>query len=76
MPEIEYTIKTATLPANSYVLLARLSVLMREHKTNHLGDCKNDLRIKAVLWLLVSQVFGEFAMIDMHALYCEIAEQL
>lgn len=76
---IEETILTSSLPVNSKAMLARLTELMDEHGTNCLADCKYgsevDDRIKAVLWLLNSQVFGQLAIIDQHQLWCELNKQ-
>jgi hypothetical protein len=69
---IENTIMSTSLPCNSLAMLARLRELLEDNKTNCLSDCRQDARIKAVLWLLNSQVFGQLATIEM----CEEWTQL
>ena len=69
---IEGTIKTDSLPVNSKAMIHRLSELLEENETNCLNICKDDPRVKAVLWLLNSQVFGQMANIDMAELWQEL----
>ena len=73
---IEDTIFTDALPVNSGAMLNRLTELMAKHKTNCLSDCKDDARVKAVLWLMMQQVFGQFAMIDMCKLWHDLKTEL
>ena len=68
---IEQTVTSVALPVNSNAMLNRLSELLTENQTNCLKDCKEDIRVKAILWLLNSQVFGQLAVIDMHELATE-----
>ena len=72
--KIESTINHPLLPVNSKAMLNRLIELLDEHETNCLmvQSCKNDPRVKAVMWLLMSQVFDQFAVIDMDRLWRDL----
>ena len=72
MEHIEETVKTNSLPVNSKAMLSRLNELMNERPTNCLESIRDDIRVKAVLWLLNYQVFGQLATIDMCELWSEI----
>lgn len=69
MKGIETTIGNAYLPVNSLAMIGRLQELIAENKTNCLSDCHNDRRVKAVLWLLMQQVFGQVSIIDMRKVW-------
>ena len=73
---IEDTVKDQGLPVNSKAMVSRLLELMDEGKTNCLCGMRNDLRVKAVLWLLNGQVFGQLAIIDMTELWQELNANL
>ena len=75
---IEQTIHSAGLPYNSYCMLNRLRELLEENGSNCLSDEKqrSDPRIKAVLWLINSQVYGQLAKIDLMAEYGKITKAL
>lgn len=74
--QIEQTVLSNGLPVNSLAMLSRLNELLAENKTNCLESCKSDIRVKAVLWLLNYQVFGQLATIDMCDLWDEINKNL
>jgi len=67
MKYIEDTIFNKRLPVNTKAILNRLNELLDEHQTNSLLGCKYDPRIKQLIWLLNSQVYGQLANIDMEA---------
>jgi len=73
---IEDTIFDSGLPVNSLAMLNRLKDLIQEHKTNCLlnDSCKNDGRIKRLMWLLNSQFYGQLARIDLHKKWDELKE--
>ncbi len=75
---IESTIKQDGLPVNSRAMLTRLNELLEEHGTNCLETdrARNDARVKAVLWLINGQVFGQLATIDMMELWKELKDQV
>lgn len=75
---IEETIKEQSLPVNSKAMLNRLLELLDEHETNCLmvQSCKNDPRIKAVMWLLMTQVFGQMSKIDLAQLWRELVSEV
>lgn len=62
---IEDTIFDDTLPCNSIAVLDRLKELLEEHGTNSLEHCRNDLRVRKAMWLLVAQFYGELAVVDL-----------
>jgi hypothetical protein len=64
---IEDTIFDRLLPVNTKATLNRLNKLLDEHQTNSLIGCKYDPRIKRLIWLLNSQIYGQMATIDMEA---------
>lgn len=72
---IEETIDKEALPVNSIAMASRLIELMQESETNCLESIKDSWKIKAILWLLNSQVFGQLAVVDMHDLWHEINEE-
>ena len=75
---IEQTINDFGLPVNTRAMLSRLQDLLDEHATNSLGleRAKADPRVRAVLWLIMQQVFGQVAKIDMEELWTECVNSL
>lgn len=73
--EIEDTIFSNALPVNSNVMLGRLQNLLKENGTNCLTDCRDDVRVKKLMWLINSQVFGQLATIDMNNVWVELAKR-
>jgi hypothetical protein len=71
---IEDTILTGSLPCNSLAMMARLTELL--DGGNCLQDVKTDPRVRAVMWLLNYQVYGQLANIDMMAEYRKLSEAL
>ena len=67
MKNIEDTIFDKLLPVNTKAILNRLNELLDEHQTNSLLGCTYDPRIKQLIWLLNSQVYGQLVNIDMEA---------
>lgn len=65
MEKIEDSIFGNNLPCNSFVMLDRLRELIIENHTNSLENCKSDPRVRRILWLLNSQVWGQLGNIDM-----------
>lgn len=63
--KIEHTVLASSLPVNSKAMVARLRELMDENQTNSLALLKDNPNVRAVMWLLNSQVFGLLAAIDM-----------
>ena len=76
--KIEQTIGMIGLPVNTKAMLSRLTELMDEHATNSLGleRVKADPRVRAVMWLIMQQVFGQVAKIDMGELWTECVHAL
>jgi len=76
--KIEQMILETGLPCNSRAMLNRLRELMDENGSNCLSDDRqrDDVRIKAVLWLLNGQVYGQCARIDMCDEYAAITKAL
>lgn len=74
--KIEETIKENGLPCNSLAMINRLKELLAENGSNCLSDEKQraDPRIKAVLWLINSQVFGQLGKIDLCDQWAELVE--
>ena len=75
---IEETIKESHLPVNSKAMLNRLLELLDEHETNCLAvqSCKHDPRVKAVMWLLMTQVFGQLAKLDLGDMWDELHKEV
>ncbi len=71
---IEDTVCSDLLPSNSKAMINRLTELLDEHKTNCLQfrPCQDDTRVRKVMWLLMSQVFGQMATIEMSNLWDEL----
>lgn len=77
---IEDTIFDDGMAVNCIVAANRLIDLMNENQTNNLQSCKNDVRIKRVMWFLNSFVYGQLSKIDMQEewekLYREFKSEL
>jgi len=65
MKEIEDMIEDALLPVNSIAMLDRLKELLKENKTNSLSECREDKRIRKLMWLMNQQVYGQSGVIDL-----------
>lgn len=64
---IEDTLHTESLPVNAKAMLNRLREIMDDGATNHL-DCMagaNRIKARKVLWLLMTQVYGQLACLDL-----------
>lgn len=76
---IEDTIFDSGIPVNTLAMLNRLKQLIIEHKTNSLLNCNQDPRIKRLMWLINSQMYGQLAEIDLMKiwkdLYAESVEE-
>ena len=55
---IEDTIYTDSLPVNSFPVLERIKELLREHKTNNIGDLSLCMALQECMWLLNHQLYG------------------
>ena len=75
MTNIEDTLTNSALPCNSKAMVYRLLELLEEHETNSLESCRDDPRVKKVLWLINSQVYGQLARIDMCREYDELVTE-
>lgn len=72
MPDIEFTAMSQSLPVNSKAMLNRLNELLEENKTNCLEDICNSWNVRAVMWMLMSQVFGQGALINVSDLWLQL----
>ena len=65
--KIEDTVFDVSIPVNSRPMLNRMLELLEEHDTNSLltERAKNDPRVRRLMWLLASQVYGQCTIIDM-----------
>jgi len=70
--DIEYCTVMKSLPVNSHVMLNRLHELLEKKNTNCLAGIREDWAVKSVMWLLMSQVFGQLDTINMVELWDEI----
>ena len=68
---IEDTIFDSGLPVNSLAMLNRLSELIQQNKTNSLlsNKCRDDPRIKRLMWLINSQFYDQTDIINMEILW-------
>ena len=62
---IEDTIFDEILPVNTKPILNRMRKLLDDNKTNSLYQCKENPRIKKLMWLLNSQFYGQLTTINM-----------
>lgn len=76
MTSIEETVCEKNLPVNSFAMINRLKELLKENRTNSLSTkaVQEDPRVQKVLWLMMSQLFGQGATIDLDALWFELCE--
>lgn len=65
MRNIEDTIFDDMLPVNSLAMIERLREVLDERGTNCLSNIRDDLRVRKLMWLLNSQVYGQSHIIDM-----------
>lgn len=65
MSNIEDTIFDDGMAVNTLAMLNRMKEILDDNQTNCLLNCKDDPRVKRLLWLLNSQVYGQMARIDM-----------
>jgi len=74
---IEDTIFDSGLPVNSLAMLNRLKQLIEENKTNSLNapKCKNDNRIRRLMWLLNSQFYGQLETINLMTEWQKLKEE-
>ena len=63
--QIEDTIFTDSLPVNSIPIIERLKEVLNGNNTNSIEECKNDLQVRKLMWLLNSQFYGQFSCVDM-----------
>jgi len=63
--EIEDTIFEKGLPVNTIAMLNRLKNLLEENGTNCLKNCRDDIRVKKLMWLINRQFYGEQVSIDL-----------
>ena len=77
----EYAFQSASLPCNSIPFLNRLLELLKERETNSLDLLRNSetaedrvalRRAKAVMWVLLSQLYGQASTVDLYAEYDEL----
>lgn len=76
MIQIEDTIGDDGLPVNSLAMVERLKELLKENNTNCLSDCKSDIRIRKLMWLINQQVYGQIATIDMYKEWGELTRKV
>ena len=65
MKEIEDMIEDRLLPVNSIAMLSRLKELLKENETNNLEECREDKRIRRLMWLMNQQVYGQLGVVDL-----------
>ncbi len=76
MPDkIEFMAMGQSLPVNSKAMINRLREIMDENQTNCLQELKDDWATKTVLWMLMSQVFGQLAKIDLLELWSDLYKE-
>lgn len=77
MKNIEDTLNTSILPVNTFPVLERLRVVLKELGTNSLmnGVAHRDSRVKRLVWLINMQFHGEMATIDQYQEYQDISKQ-
>ena len=73
---IEETVISNSLPCNSIAMISRLRELLDETNTNCIEGMRTDPRVRAVLWLLNYQFYGQLANIDMCAEWSKINKDL
>lgn len=75
LQKIEFMAMTDSLPVNSKAMINRLMELMNENQTNCLVDLKESWHVRTVMWMLMSQVFGQMAKIDMGDLWHDLYQE-
>ena len=77
----EYAFQSASLPCNSLPFIDRLREILKERETNSLDLLRNSetaenrvalRRAKAVMWVLMSQLYGQGGTVDLYAEYDEL----
>jgi hypothetical protein len=72
---IEFMAMSMSLPINSKPMIHRLMELMDANDTNSLSDLTDNFSVRTVLWMLMSQVFGQMSTIDMSELWQELYDE-
>jgi hypothetical protein len=67
--KIEFMAMGKSLPINSKAMLNRLLELLEENDTNCLADINNSWHVKTVMWMLMSQIFGQLKIVDLPDLW-------
>lgn len=67
-----------TLPCNSKPFLARICQLLDKHQTNSIWavDGEDLLRVRACLYFLIGQAWGQLFHLDSLEVYAELAKKL
>ena len=77
----EYAFQSTCLPCNSIPFLNRLLEILKERETNSLELLRNSetaenrvalRRAKAVMWVLLSQLYGQLSHVDLWAEWDEL----
>ena len=53
-----------SFPCNSKPFLRRLGELLDEKETNSLMNLRNDHDVRAVMWVLMAQLYGQLGVVD------------
>ena len=67
LPEAQYW--NVSFPCNPIPFANRIATLVRERGTDSI---KNDKDVKACLWILMAQAYGQLATIDLGKEWCDL----
>lgn len=73
--KIEFTAMSQSLPINSKAMLSRLVELLEENETNCLSNLRDNWSVQATMWLIMTQVFGHGAVIDLSELWQQLYDE-
>jgi len=67
LPEAQY--RNESFPCNPIPFANRIATLVRERGTDSIRDDKD---VKACLWILMAQAYGQLATIDLDEIWCDL----
>jgi len=68
----ELAFKACAFPCNSRPFLRRIEELLEEAGTNSMMQLKGNQSVRACMWILMAQLYGEGATIDLAAEWADL----
>lgn len=75
MKNIEDTIFEDYIAVNSFAVCKRMIERLKELDTNSIELHKEDLKLRMILWILISHMFGQMGKINMAELWNDLSRE-